>query len=78
MKTSNQFIVFLKSVGTCLIELIALITQLAVEIATEFSIRVLKRYFNIETPLYKRYWEKRSEWIQRTIDNAHPEFKNQL
>lgn len=78
MKTKNQFIVFINALGTCLVELLWLIIRIIVELSTEFSIRVLKRYLNIETPLYKRYWEKRSEWIQKTIDRAHPEFKTEI
>jgi len=32
---------------------------------------ILKRHFDIETPLYKAYWEQHSIAMQRKLDRAH-------
>lgn len=37
----------------------------------KFDKRVLKRYFNIETALYKLWWKTHSEYMQKKLDKLH-------
>lgn len=39
----------------------------------KFDKKVLKRYFNIETPLYKWWWKEHSASIQRKLDKRRNE-----
>lgn len=36
-----------------------------------FDRRVLKRFLNIETPLYRLWWEAHSANMQRKLDKIH-------
>lgn len=36
--------------------------------------RVWKRYFNIETPLYKLWWEKHSAYMQQQLEDQRLTF----
>lgn len=38
------------------------------------SRRVWKRYLGIETPLYKWWWKRHSEYMQQKLDDAHSPF----
>ena len=38
------------------------------------SRNVWKRYFGIETPLYRIWWRGHKEYMQKRIYRAHPEF----
>ena len=40
----------------------------------DFDRLVLKRYFGIETPVYKWWWRRHKAWMQKRIYNVHPEF----
>lgn len=44
------------------------VIRFAVRAACKFDRFVLKRYLGIETPLYKVWWRRRSESIQRELD----------
>lgn len=35
---------------------------------------VWKRYFGIETPLYRYWWKEHKKYIQKRIYREHPEF----
>lgn len=37
----------------------------------KFDRKVLKRYFGIETPLYKFWWRKYAENMQKKLDMVH-------
>lgn len=40
-----------------------------------FDRKFWKRYFNIETPVYKWWWKRHAARIQKRIYIQHPEFK---
>jgi hypothetical protein len=42
-----------------------------VALALCFDRHVLKRYFNIETPLYKAWWKRHSAKMQVRLDRVH-------
>lgn len=37
----------------------------------KFDKKVLKRYFNIETPLYKVWWDSHALYLQKKLDKQH-------
>lgn len=37
----------------------------------KFDKRILKRYFNIETPLYKLWWATHSKCMQKKLNTIH-------
>lgn len=43
----------------------------AVRSMLKFDKKVLKRYFNIETVLYKCWWKSHSEYMQKKLDKLH-------
>lgn len=38
------------------------------------SRHILKRYFGIETPLYRLWWREHKKYMQKCIYRAYPEF----
>lgn len=57
----------LRAIGNGLVECLGFIVRSILK----FDKRVLKRYFNIETALYKCWWKAHSEHIQKKLDKLH-------
>lgn len=43
----------------------------ALKSVLKFDKKILKRYFNIETPLYKLWWEAHSKSLQKKLNTIH-------
>ena len=56
-------------------ELVVFIFTLTVELLTWVARKFWKRYFGIETPLYKIWWKRRSARNQKRIYIEHPEWQ---
>lgn len=72
METKDKTVVgavktILQAIGNGLIECIGFIVRSILK----FDKKVLKRYFNIETALYKCWWKAHSESIQKKLDKLH-------
>ena len=57
----------LRAIGNGLVECLGFIVRSILK----FDKRVLKRYFNIETALYKCWWKAHSEYMQKKLDKLH-------
>lgn len=57
----------LRAIGNGLVKCIGFIVRSMLK----FDKKVLKRYFNIETALYKYWWKAHSEHIQKKLDKLH-------
>lgn len=57
----------LRAIGNGLVKCIGFIVRSILK----FDKKVLKRYFNIETALYKCWWKAHSEHIQKKLDKLH-------
>lgn len=57
----------LRAIGNGLVECLGFIVRSILK----FDKRVLKRYFNIKTALYKCWWKAHSEHIQKKLDKLH-------
>ena len=53
----------LRAIGNGLVECLGFIVRSLLK----FDRKVLKRYLNIETPLYKLWWREHSKHIQRKL-----------
>lgn len=67
MTLKAAFVTILRAVGNGLIEVVAVILKNILR----FDKNVLKRYLNIETPVYRAYWRHRRYEIQRQLDKLH-------
>lgn len=47
------------------------IFSIALNKILKFDKKVLKRYFNIETPLYKIWWNTHALYLQKKLDEQH-------
>lgn len=60
----------LRAIGNGLVKCIVF----TVRFILKFDKKVLKRYFNVETPLYKYWWREHSKCIQRKLDRLHGDY----
>lgn len=54
-----------------LVQIIAGIYKIVRRVYFKFSRNVLKRYFGIETPIYKRWHDRRAKKLQQLLDAEH-------
>lgn len=58
-----------EAILTIVISLIKIVRYLWIK----FCVKFLKGVCRIETPTYRKYWERRSKRIQRMLDKEHQE-----
>lgn len=69
----------MKSIGMRSLHLLCDILVFMVEKSVKFQLRVdrkvIKRYFQIETPLYRLWHRNHVKYMQRKLDMAHGNFR---
>lgn len=59
------------SIAEALIMIIAALYKIERRLYFKFSRYVLKRYFGIETPIYRKWHDRRAKKIQLALDAQH-------
>lgn len=59
--------IILQAMVKCLVSII----QAVLRSVLKFDREVLKRYLNIETPLYKIWWNAHALYLQKKLDEQH-------
>lgn len=58
-----------------LCDTVMLVIESVVRLMLWTSRKILKKYLNIETPLYKMWWKNNCKRVQKLLDKEHSEFE---